>query len=155
MMCYAEQQGYISGFSFSDSVSTSHSLFVDDMLVFGRLNRDHWLYIHFILTRFGEATGLCINKTKSFLLYEFGDLNEICFIAEHIGINFMLAKEAFLYLGFKIKPCGYKCRDWLWLVDRFNMRINKWTHKWLSMGGRLIMVQAELSQLMVYWGHLF
>ena len=113
MMRYAEQQGYISGFSFLDSVSTSHSLFVDDMLLFGRLNRDHWLYNHHILTRFGEATGLCINKTKSFILYEFGDLNEISLIAEHIGINFMLAKDSFQYPGFKIKPYGYKCKDWL------------------------------------------
>ena len=107
MMQYAELKGYISGFSFSDSISTSHSLFVDDMLLFGRLIRNHWFYIHFILTRFGEATGSCINKTKSFLLCEYGDLNEISLIAKLLGVNFKLAKEGFKYLGFKIKPCEY------------------------------------------------
>ena len=155
MMHNAEQKGYISGFSFSDSIYTSHSLFVDDMLLFGRLVRNHWFYVHFILTRFGEATRLCINKAKSFILYEFGDINEISFIAEFLGVNIKQAVDGFQYLGYRIKPCGYKNRDWLWMVDRFREKINKWTHRWLKLGGRLIMIQAVLSQLILYWGHLF
>ena len=35
------QQGYTKGFSFSDTVSCSHSLFVDDILLFGYLKRNH------------------------------------------------------------------------------------------------------------------
>ena len=82
-------------------------------------------------------------------------MNEITFIAEFLGIGYKAATEGLEYLGYKIKPCGYKSMDWLWMVERFRGKINKWTNIWLTMGGRLIMIQAVLSQLLVYWGHLF
>ena len=41
------------------------------------------------------------------------------------------------------------------MVDKFRRKINGWTHRWLTMGGRLILIQAVLSQMLVYWGHLY
>lgn len=151
----ATRNGFISGFSFFDSTSTSHSLFADDMLLFGSLRRNHWFYILFIFNKFAAATGLHINKDKSFLLYEFGDLDEILFIAEFLGVRVQLLTDGLSYLGYKIKPCGYHRVDWLWMLQRFRKKINTWTHRWLSLGNRYIMIQAMLSQLLVYWGHIF
>lgn len=153
VMHRAVLNGYIEGFSFSESVSSSQ--FVDDMLLFGSFKRNHWFYIHYILIRFGNATGLHMNSDKSFLIYEYGDMDEITFIASFLRVSVKRAFDGFKYLGFYIKPYGYRIKDWIWLVDRIRSKINKWTHRWLSMGGRLIMIQAVLSQLFVFWCHQY
>jgi len=98
--------------------------------------------------------GLRINSDKSFLIYEYGDMEEITFIAGFLRVGLKRASDGFKYLGFNIKPCGYRNKDWMWLVDRFKSKINKWIHRWLSIGGRLIMIQVVLSQLFVLWCHL-
>lgn len=45
--------------------------------------------------------------------------------------------------------------DWSWLLDRFYNRISGWETRLLSLAGRLILIQAVLSQLAIYWAHLF
>ena len=59
--------------------------------------------------------------------------------------------SGFKYLGYYLKPLGYKVSDWNWLVQKFENRIFHWAHKLLSRGGRLILVQAVLSSIPVYW----
>ena len=86
IMHMVEQNGYINGFAFSPTAKTTHSLFVDDMLPFGSLIRNHWFYIHFMLIKFGSATGLCINNHKSILIYEYGSMEDIFFIAKFLGV---------------------------------------------------------------------
>ena len=57
----------------------------------------------------------------------------------------------FKYLGYFLKPLGYKINDWNWLIQKYEKRIYLWSHKYLSLGGRLVLVQAVLSNLPVYW----
>ena len=59
--------------------------------------------------------------------------------------------NGFKYLGYFLKPLGYKVNDWLWLIQKYERRINHWSHKCLSLGGRLVLVQVVLSSLPVYW----
>ena len=100
IMRMALSSRYISRFSFSTEVCITHSIFVDDLLIFCQINRNHCFYIHYILIRFGKAFGLCINKGKSFIIFDIGDEHEIRFIAEFMGINVKRAAEGLLYLGF-------------------------------------------------------
>lgn len=80
---------------------------------------------------------------------------EINFIADFLGVATRNMREGFTYLGFKLKPCGYTSADWRWLVDKMKSRIHRWSHRWLSLGGRFVLIQAVLVQFIVYWGHLF
>jgi hypothetical protein len=41
--------------------------------------------------------------------------------------------------------------DWTWLVSSFERKIGLWYYKWLSLGGRLILVNSVLQSLAVYW----
>ena len=59
--------------------------------------------------------------------------------------------SGFKYLGYQLKPLGYKITDWYWLIQKFENRILHWSHKLLSLGGHLIMVQAVLTSIPVYW----
>ena len=59
--------------------------------------------------------------------------------------------SGFKYLGYYIKPLGCRVCDWNWMVQKYEKRICLWTHKLLSFGGRLILVQSVLSSIPVYW----
>ena len=86
LMKMAMQAGYFKGISFSPTVHISHSLFVDDLLVFGRINRNQSFYLHYLFNRFGARTGLTINKHKSILIHADGDEEEISFNVEFLGV---------------------------------------------------------------------
>lgn len=40
-------------------------------------------------------------------------------------------------------------------MDRLHKKISGWTHRCLTLGGRVILVQSVLQQLAVYWAHLY
>ena len=122
----AEEQSYFKGLPFSPLVTVMHSLFADDLLVFGMLNRNQWFYLHYILIRFRHASGLCINNEKSLLIYNEGDMEEIKFIAAFMGTNSRHISKGLTYLGFRLKACSYTTADWIWLVEKFSNKINKW-----------------------------
>lgn len=45
--------------------------------------------------------------------------------------------------------------DWSWLLDWFYSKISEWEARVLSLAGPYILVHAVLSQLVIYWAHLF
>ena len=70
--------------------------------------------------------------------------SSLSFKYDHISLGFK-------YLGFFIKPLGYRVKDWHWLIKNFERRIQHWTLHLLSLGGRLVLIKAVLSSLLVYW----
>ena len=72
-------------------------------------------------------------------------------IADFLPYNMVRISEGFKYLGFRLKPLGYRSFDWNWLVERFEMKINNWSFRLLSLGGRVILINSVLSGLAVYW----
>jgi len=59
--------------------------------------------------------------------------------------------SGFTYLGYFLKPLGYRVNDGIWLLQKFEKRISNWTFQYLSLGGRLVLVQSVLSSIPVYW----
>lgn len=59
--------------------------------------------------------------------------------------------EGLKYLGYRLKPHGYKIADWIWLITKMEKRLNIWYHKYLSRVGRLILIKAMLEATWVYW----
>ena len=49
------------------------------------------------------------------------------------------------YLGFFLKPNDYRKQDWVWLLEKLKKWLKVWSHKWLSMAGRLVLVKAVLD----------
>lgn len=133
----------------------SHNLFVDDILVFAMLHKASWQCLFLIFDRFQSASGICINKDKSKLYHNETDVDTAHWIASLFGIEALTIDNGMKYLGFTLKPKGYKLGDWSWLLDRFYNRISGWEIRLLSLAGRLILIQAVLSQLAIYWVHLF
>lgn len=65
----ATSVGLISGFTLSPSICISHSLFVDDLLFFGRIMRNQWFYTHLLLIYFAAASSLQCNRGKYLLIW--------------------------------------------------------------------------------------
>ena len=59
--------------------------------------------------------------------------------------------EGFKYLGFVLNPNAYSFEDWMWLYKKIEGRIGCWTYKFLSRGGRLVLLKAVLQSIPVYW----
>ena len=96
-----------------------------------------------------------INMDKScFLHYDLDDalLSRISDIMPYCFAHLDLG---FTYLGFYLKPSGYLVKDWFWLITKFENRINHWSNRLLSLGGRLVLIRSVLTSLPVYWCALF
>lgn len=137
------------------NIYLSHNLFVDDILIFAMLCKSSWLCISGIFQKLQSAVGLVINTTKSTLYHNDTNVGLAQWIADLFGVQMASIQGGFKYLGFFLKPKAYSIQDWAWLVDRFYQKISRWELRFLSLAGRLILVQSVLSQLAVYWAHLF
>lgn len=137
------------------NIKMSHNLFVEDVLIFAMLSMATWLCIKSILDRFHKASGLAMNKAKTILYHNGVDEHLICRIAQIFDIQYKPLSDGIKYLGFRLKGRSYKSTDWRWLVDRFLNKLALWSFRTLSLGGRVVLVKSVLSQLLVFWGHLF
>eukprot|EP00253_Pinus_taeda_P009348 PITA_09348 len=133
----------------------SHNLFVDDILIFAMLCKQTWICINSILQKFQSASGILINTDKSKLFHNGTNDELILWIVNLLGVGLDSISSGIKYLGFNLKAKGYRKQDWSWLIDRFYCRIAGWEWRFLSLAGRFILVQAVLSQLAVYWAHLY
>jgi ribonuclease HI len=73
------------------------------------------------------------------------NITEIC---KRVQIS---TKEGFRYLGYQLKLGATLPEDWRWLVATFERRIDFWCNKWLSMGGRYILIKSVLESIAVFW----
>ena len=112
----AQQKGLIKGFQYSPDLSITHLLFVDDVLLFGIGTVSEWKAYKEALDLFCSATGMAVNKEKSSFLYQ--DVNEDirCQIVELLPYSMAPINTGFKYLGYRLKPLGYRSFDWRWMV---------------------------------------
>jgi hypothetical protein len=141
----------ISGIKVSKFVKLLHLLFVDDVLLLSKAVLSEWLIILEVLQLFCSVSGLSINFSKS-SVYHWGLLdNELLILKDAVPFTFVNLSEGFKYLGFKLKLGSSTPEDWKGLVAHFEKRINFWCNKWLSLGGRYILIKSVLESLPVYW----
>ena len=57
------------------------------------------------------------------------------------------------YHGFYLKPCRYLLKEWDWLIIKVEKMINNWSFRWLSKGGKIILIKVVLEAIPVYWMH--
>jgi hypothetical protein len=64
------------------------------------------------------------------------------FSALHLG---------FKYLGFHLKTGPQRVADWSWLLTKIEKKIGNWCYKWISLGGRFILLKSVLESQSIYW----
>ena len=60
--------GLIKGLKFSSTLSITHILFVDDVVMFGYGSSAEWRHFRFIIDLFAAASGMSISSEKSSFL---------------------------------------------------------------------------------------
>ena len=109
----AKGGGKIKGIQISASLSLTHLLFVDDVVLFGLGTLVEWMAFEVLLENLCVASGMYISVDKSRFIFnelEEGVLNSIrLFLPYNVDPIHM----GFKYLGYFIKPLGYGVKDWL------------------------------------------
>jgi hypothetical protein len=144
-------EGSFHGLKVAISNYVSHLLFVDDVLILGDGNYKDWLEFKSILSLFCTTSGMEVNCNKSVFLAQNIDPSIKQRISSDFNIQFINLEEGMKYLGFFLKPNGYRVVDWNWLSEKIAKRISNWTFRWLSLGGRLVLVKVVLQSILVYW----
>ena len=147
----ARRNGLIRGIQISSSLALTHLMFVDDVILLGEGTLQEWAAFEVILDTFCKASGMLISMDKSVIIYNNIPNTELLTLTRMIPYKQLPLLSGFNYLGYYIKPLGYRTRDWDWLIKKFEKKISLWTHKLLSLGGRLVLVQSVLSSIPVYW----
>ena len=134
-------------------VKLTHLQFADDTLIIGKKS---WLNVRSmraVLLLFEEISGLKVNFNKSMLtgvnIYD-------TWLAEAASV--MHCRRGFIpfvYLGLPIGGDSRKLSFWKPVVDSIMARLALWNNKFLSYGGRLILLKFVMSSLPVYFLSFF
>ena len=112
---------------------------------------DEWGVFKDIIDCFCKSYGMLVTMDKSMFIHPNPDADICDQIKSLCPYRVEVIDRGFKYLGFHLKPNYYTVEDWNWLVHRFDKMIKNWTHQWLSLGGRLVLVNSVLHSLSVYW----
>jgi hypothetical protein len=147
----AQGEGKLSGVKVSMIVNILHLFFVDDVLILTKASLQEWKEIDDLLKIFCRVSGLKVNMSKTNFLH-YGIEGEILEnFKEDYPYNFVDLSKGFIYLGYFLKAEKYKAEDWRWLLEKFEKRIEHWCSRWLSLGGRFILIKTVLEIQHVYW----
>lgn len=91
-----------------------------------------------------------INLQKSPVSFFHLEDTDLRYMMGFLPIQVVEIYEGIKYLGFFIKPNGYRKSDWKWLIGKLEKRLMIWSNKWLSRAGKLTLVKFVLEAIPVY-----
>ncbi|KAG7581014.1 Reverse transcriptase zinc-binding domain [Arabidopsis suecica] len=146
----AEWNGRIQGLQISRaSPSTSHLLFADDSLFFCKADPTQGREIIDILRTYGEASGQQLNTAKSSVMFGHDvDNTTRNIIKTTIGIHRDGGMGS--YLGLPEQIHGSKVQVFSFVRDRLQKRLNTWSAKFLSKGGKEVLIKSVAQALPTY-----
>lgn len=119
--------------------------FTDDILLFSSMDKDSLMALKFILYYFELIFGLSMNFWK-IIIAPIGKVsNQVLQYAPWLNCNsFSLS---IYYLGLPLKDSKLTKSDWMPLLLKIEGRLAAWVSKFLSFGGRLVLVYAVLFSI--------
>ena len=108
----ARDNGLIKGIKISSTFVLTHLLFVDDVILLGSGTLSEWMAFKVILSRFCKASRMCISVDKSSFLYNNVEVDIHTDIAKVLPYKMEIISVGFMYLGYFLKPLGYRVHDW-------------------------------------------
>ena len=146
----AVRRGDLTGLILAQGINLTHLLFVDDILLFCRGTRRDIDCLYRGINIFKIATGMMINLQKSSVSFFRLKDTDLRYMTGFFPIQAVEISEGIKYLGFFIKPNGYRKFDWKWLIGKLEKRLMIWSNKWLSRAGRVTLVKSVLEAIPIY-----
>jgi hypothetical protein len=122
--------------------------YANDTILFMEHDLEKAKNLKLILLAFEQLFGLKINFHKS-ELFCFGEAKDHTQLyAELFGCN----EGEFLirYLGIPIHFWRLTNAEWKIVVERLQLRLSSWKGKLLSIGGRLVLINSVMSNMVLY-----
>lgn len=131
----------------------THLQYADDTIMFCPPKIEYLLNIKKTLILFQLASGLQINFHKSAILGM--NIEEPWLISAAEKLQCKRGNLPFTYLGLPIGGCVSRLSTWEPIIERMRSKLATWKGKLLSLGGRLTLIKASLSNLPLYYMSLF
>ena len=101
----------LSSIKISSALSLTHLLFVDDVILLGTGTLIQWMYFEVILSTFCKASGMSISVEELGFLFNNIDEGTLLSIARVLPYKMEIITTGFKYLGYFLKPLGYKVNN--------------------------------------------
>ncbi|KAK2449167.1 hypothetical protein QL285_008386 [Trifolium repens] len=131
-----------------EAVSVSHLQFADDTLLLGVKSWENVRALRAVLVLFERMSGLKVNFNKSMLVGV--NISESWLHEAAAALRWKVGKTPFLYLGLHIGGDPRRLGFWKPVLARIRSRLSGWGSRFLSFGGRLVLLKSVLTSLPVY-----
>ncbi|GAU48973.1 hypothetical protein TSUD_245640 [Trifolium subterraneum] len=145
-----EEQRLFTGYSVGEiaPLSVSHLQFADDTLLLGTKSWANVRALRAVLVLFETMSGLKVNFNKSMLV---GVNIPDSWLGEAASaLCCRVGKIPFLYLGLPIGGDPRRLSFCEPVLTRLKSRLSRWKSRFLSFGGRLVLLKSVLTSLPVY-----
>jgi hypothetical protein len=129
-------------------VSVSHLQFADDTLLLGTKSWANVRALRAVLLLFDRMSGLKVNFNKSMLVGV--NISDSWLRAAASALRCRVGGIPFLYLGLPIGGDPRRLGFWEPVLARIRSRLSGWGSRFLSFGGRLVLLKSVLTSLPVY-----
>ncbi|GAU28621.1 hypothetical protein TSUD_55650 [Trifolium subterraneum] len=145
-----EEHNLFTGYRVGNSapISVSHLQFADDTLLMGTKCWANVRALWAVLVLFETMSGLKVNFNKSMLVGVNISDSWLGEAASALGCR--VGKIPFLYLGLPIGGDPRRLSFWEPVLTRLKRRLSGWKSRFLSFGGRLVLLKSVLTSLPVY-----
>jgi len=155
IMLFVIEVGMFNGYRVGrdNVVCLSHLEFADDTLIIGEKS---WLNVRSmraVLLLFEQVLGLKVNFHKSLITGV--NVSDSWLYEAALVLNCRVGLLPFVYLGLPIGGDPRKLDFWRPILNSITSRLSNWKNKFLSFGGRLILLKSVLSSLSVYFLSFF
>lgn len=150
LMRNAVDRNFFEGFTLgSGGLVVSHLQYADDTLCIGKPTVENLWAMKALLRGLEMVLGLKINFFKSSLIginvaSDFMDL----------ACNFLNCNEGsipFKYLGLPVGANPRSMSTWESLVESISGKLNSWGHKYISFGGRIVLLNSVLNVIPIFY----
>ncbi|CAJ2646720.1 unnamed protein product [Trifolium pratense] len=131
-----------------ESIMVSHLQFADDTLLMGVKSWANVRALRAVLVLFESMSGLKVNFNKSMLVGV--NIPESWLDEAASALCCKVGKIPFLYLGLQIGGDPRRLVFWEPVLSRIKNRLSGWKSRFLSFGGRLVLLKSVLTSLPVY-----
>jgi hypothetical protein len=123
--------------------------YADDTLFIGEATIENLWVLKAIHRGFEMASGLKVNFSKSCIL-------GVNLSQEFLGmasdfLNCRVGRTPFKYLGLPVGASSRKLATWEPMLDSIRSRLNSWRNKFVSFGGRIILINAVLNAIPIFY----
>jgi hypothetical protein len=122
--------------------------YADDTILFMEHNKDQAQNIKLLLSAFEQMSGLKINFHKSELFYFGQSKVDESQYAKLFGCQ--IGSYPFRYLGIPMHFRKLSNKDWEKIEERIEKKLSSWKGKYLSVRGRLVLINSVLTSLPMF-----